>query len=90
MAISQKPRKGNTAMSVITLSQHDTKVLVRYLDAFSDKLTAEHQASHSGVDQLLLISAIQDIDLLAVNLKEQLAKVTASEPVYTPIKLVEA
>ena len=77
-------------MSEITLSQREAKVLVSYLESFSDRLTKEHAEEHSGVAQVLLISAIQDIDLQAVNLKEQLEKVTASEPTYEPILMAEA
>lgn len=77
-------------MSEITLNQREAKVLVSYLEAFSDRLTKEHAEEYSGVAQVLLISAIQDIDLLAVNLKEQLEKVTASEPTYEPIPMPEA
>ena len=69
-------------MSEVTLSQREAKVLVSYLEHFSDRLAKEHAEEHSGVGQLLLITAIQDIDLLAVNLKEQLEQVVESEPAY--------
>ena len=77
-------------MTAITLNEREAKVLVSYLQSFSDRLTVQHKESYSGTEQLLLISAIQDIDLLAVNIREQLEKVTASEPAYEPIPMVEA
>ena len=77
-------------MTAITLNEREAKLVVTYLQSLSDRLTAQHRESHSGTEQLLLISAIQDIDLLAVNIREQVEQVTASEPAYSPMPMVEA
>lgn len=56
----------------INLSTEDATLLVSCLQGLSDRITKEHEESFSGVDKLLLISAIQKVDRLAVEIREQL------------------
>jgi hypothetical protein len=56
----------------INLSTEDTALLVSCLQGLSDRITKEHEESFSGVDRLMLISAIQKVDRLAVEIREQL------------------
>lgn len=69
----------------ITLTQAEAEQVVSYLQSLSDILTQRHQDSHSGVEQFVLISAIQEVDLLAVDIRGQLPIV---EPM--PMIMVEA
>lgn len=56
----------------ITLSQAEAEKVVSYLQSLSDILTQRHQDSHSGTEQFMLISAVQEVDLLAVDIRGQL------------------
>lgn len=55
----------------IELSSNEATYLVSCLSGLSDRLTKEHEASFSGVEQLLIMSAIQEVDRLYQSIKEQ-------------------
>ena len=55
----------------IELTEAQGKELVSYLVALSDRLTKDHQAEHSGVAQFLLLSAVQGVDRLYQDIREQ-------------------
>jgi hypothetical protein len=66
----------------IELTEAQGKELVSYLVALSDRLTKDHQAEHSGVAQFLLLSAVQGVDRLYQEIREQVeAQTTEPEPV---------
>ena len=65
----------------ITLADSDAKSVVSALESLSDRLTKQHADSHSGTEQFVLISAIQEVDRLAVNIREQIEYLTVS---HTP------
>jgi hypothetical protein len=55
----------------IELTAEQAEQTIAYLQALSDRLTKQHAESFSGVDQLLLMSSIQSVDRLVVNIREQ-------------------
>lgn len=59
-------------MATITIANSELRKAIGYIESLSDILTARHKESHSGTEQLVLMSAIQDVDRVAVSLKEQL------------------
>ncbi len=77
-------------MPVITLDDQQAKELINHLATLSDLLTARHKEEHSGVAQFLLLSAVQEVDRLWVEIREQVEQTTASEPTYEPIPMPEA
>lgn len=67
----------------IELSQEQGKELVSYLSALSDRLTKDHEAEYSGVAQVLLLSAIQGVDRLYQEIREQVeAQTQPAEPAF--------
>jgi hypothetical protein len=59
-------------MATITLDEHDTARLVTYLEALSDLLTAQWAEQYSGIDRMLTLSTIQEVDRLAIEVRDQL------------------
>jgi hypothetical protein len=55
----------------INLTEAEAEVLVSSMESLSDRLTKQHADSHSGTEQFVLISAIQEVDRLVQNIKEQ-------------------
>jgi hypothetical protein len=64
----------------IELTEEQGKELVSYLVALSDRLTKDHQQEHSGVAQFLLLSAVQGVDRLYQEIREQVEAQTTTEP----------
>lgn len=56
----------------IKLTNEQADKTISYLQALSDRLTKEHEESYSGVDKLVLFSAIVNVDRLVVEIREQL------------------
>jgi hypothetical protein len=59
-------------MATIELDDFESARLVSYLQALSDILTAQHEEQHSGIDRMLTMSMIQEVDRLAVDIRDQL------------------
>jgi len=55
----------------IKLTSEQADKTISYLQSLSDRLTKQHEESHSGVDKLWLFSAIVDVDKLVVEIREQ-------------------
>ena len=69
----------------IELTEQQANELVTYLASLSDRLVAQHKESFSGVEQFLLLSTIQGVDRLWVEIREQVEAQTPKvelEPVY--------
>ena len=66
-------KKGNTltANIRINLTEAETEMLISSMESLSDRLTKQHAESYSGTEQFVLISAIQEVDRLVQNIKEQ-------------------
>lgn len=58
-------------MPVINLTDQQAQDLVIYLASLSDRLTAQHKESHSGVEQFLLLSTIQGVDSVYQEIRSQ-------------------
>ncbi len=58
-------------MPVINLTDEQAQDLVVYLASLSDRITAQHKESHSGVEQFLLLSTIQGVDRLYQEIRSQ-------------------
>jgi hypothetical protein len=60
-----------TANIRINLTEAEAQVLISSMESLSDRLTKQHSESYSGTEQFVLISAIQEVDRLVQNIKEQ-------------------
>ena len=67
----------------IELTEQQANEVVAYLQALSDRLTKQHGETHSGIDQFLIMSAIQGVDRLAVDIREQVEAQTEKVEVGT-------
>lgn len=59
-------------MATIELDDFESARLVSYLQALSDILTAQHAEQYSGIDRMLTMSMIQEVDRLAIAVRDQL------------------
>lgn len=55
----------------INLTIEETQTLIDSMKSLSDRLTKQHEESYSGTEKFVLISAIQEVDRLVVNLEQQ-------------------
>ena len=55
----------------IELTAEQADQTIAYLQALSDRLTRQHAESFSGVDQFLIMSNIQSVDSLVVEIRDQ-------------------
>jgi hypothetical protein len=55
----------------IELTEAQARELVTYLKGLSDRLTKDYEAEHSGVAKVMILSASQGVDRLAVEISEQ-------------------
>ena len=67
----------------IELTEAQAKELIAHLSGYSDVLTKRHAEEHSGVSQFLLMSAIQGVDRLYQEIKEQVE--AQAEPEVYPV-----
>ena len=58
----------------IQISNEQANEIVIYLKSLSDRLTKQHNESFSGVDQLLIMSSIQAVDRLVVDISDKVTE----------------
>lgn len=58
----------------IQISNEQANEIVIYLKSLSDRLTRQHNESFSGVDQLLIMSSIQAVDRLVVDISDKVTE----------------
>lgn len=71
MADKPANRKRKTQMINIKLTEAQATELVAHLEGLSDTLAHQHEQEHSGVAKFMLLSIIQGVDRLAVDINEQ-------------------